>query len=363
MPKLARKTHRLFAGDAPAQGNLAQFGSEAAGKSNFTGDPEQIQILPAWGAGWGGAVVRNKVPPMQDMNALQYTFSYQLAYLLQMGVPEWKEDQEYYRNSFCQSGGFLYVSKLDDNVGRAVADTNYWRLFITTGSGPTSDRPPTAPTEYQYYDTTAGAWMFFVNGGWRVVDGRPGEIRFFMQSRESLPAGWYYPDGRFVILDSPLGMALQGLPSQLRADWGAINLWAGTIAGIRMFDPAKFFGVNGDGGLAGRFPRFAGVVPPGTVYGDAIRNITGYMAANCASTQTSGAAPPDSAEHQPGFGGALDRDGNRYWDNSSQGTTDARGTIFDASRVVPTANENRPLSVAMTPGVFLGVTGFPSYGA
>jgi microcystin-dependent protein len=196
MSKLARKTHRLFAGEAPVQGNLAQFGSEAAGTPNFTGDPEQIQTLPAWGAGWGGAVVRNKVPPMQDMNALQYTFSYQLAYLLQMGVPEWKEDQEYYQNSFCQSGGLLYVSKLDGNVGRTVTDTNYWRLFTTTGSGPASARLPSAPEEYQYYDTDIGVWTSWQRGMWRTVAGSPGELKDVTAGSISLALkfnpGWIY---------------------------------------------------------------------------------------------------------------------------------------------------------------------------
>jgi hypothetical protein len=361
MPKLSRKTHRVFAGEAPVQGNIAQFGSEAAGTPNFTGDPEQIQALAAWGAGWGGAVVRNKVPPMQDMNALQYAFSYQLAYLLQMGVPEWNEDQEYYRNSFCQSGGLLYVSKLDGNVRRAVTDTNYWRLFITTGSGPSSSRPASAPTEYQYYDTDLGVWLHFRSGMWQVMGGVIGELRMFMQRKESLPHGWYYPDSRLVDIDSELGRVLLALPANLRDDWGVTFAAGGRL---RMFNNALFTALDSTGARVGRHPRFISwgtSILPGGITNDAIRNITGYLAAQGSSTRYSGEVVPDSTGHANGTGGAIDRDTTRWWDNSSQGGSDGYGATFDASRIVPVANENRPFGLYVTPGIFLGVVGQPSY--
>lgn len=92
--------------------------------------------------------------------------------------------------------------------------------------------------------------------------------------------------------------------------------------------------------LRGEFPRFADFgrgVDDGRTLGstqsDAIRNITGFI----------GNQPLGYGEIDPG--GAFYKDGNAGTNNN--GNEGARRIRFDASRVVPTAAENRPRNVSL----------------
>ena len=64
--------------------------------------------------GWDLRITR---PTVQDFNALGYSLNTLIAYLHQMGVPEWDSAQAYYKNSITNFGGSLFVSLVDDNVG------------------------------------------------------------------------------------------------------------------------------------------------------------------------------------------------------------------------------------------------------
>ena len=136
MAKLQRKTAKVFAGEAnPAVGGLAQFGSLAAGNPNYSTDPDVIQALNAYNKGWSAAVVGTKSPALEDRNALDYLLSYQQAYIMQRGIPEYLDTETYYQGSFVsKADGALYVSKSDNNTGHDPAlDTaeTYWMKFPT----------------------------------------------------------------------------------------------------------------------------------------------------------------------------------------------------------------------------------------
>jgi hypothetical protein len=175
MPKLTRKTQKIFGGNTSAEGNIAVFGSLADTTPRYSNDPDEIQS-ERYSAGWLGATVRNNVAPLQDMNALQYLFSYQLVYLFQSGVPEWKDDQDYYNGSFCRSGGTLYVSTQDNNTGKPVTNTNYWRPYSPMSVGPT--RPASPPTGHLHYDTTISRWISWSGTGWSTIEGATGDIKY-----------------------------------------------------------------------------------------------------------------------------------------------------------------------------------------
>jgi hypothetical protein len=125
MPTLDRKTQRIFADGNPAQGNIAVFGSLAAGAPAFSKDPEQIQN-DRYAQGWGAAVVPQDSPPLEDFNALFHLVTRQLAYIFQSGVPEWDAGTAYKLGGFCTSGGALYVSLIDDNLNNAVSVATAW---------------------------------------------------------------------------------------------------------------------------------------------------------------------------------------------------------------------------------------------
>ena len=136
MAKLQRKSAKVFAENASAGiGGIAQFGSLAAGNPNFSKDVDVIQALQAYKNGWTSAVTGNKSPALEDRNALDYLLSYQQAYLMQRGVPEWLDTETYYVGSFVSlDNGRMYVSKVDNNTNHNPStDTSetYWIAFPT----------------------------------------------------------------------------------------------------------------------------------------------------------------------------------------------------------------------------------------
>jgi len=157
MPKITRAAQKIFGGSLGAPGNIAQFGSLAAGTPNYTLNPVTIQALAEYDAGWAPATLGTKSPAVQDMNALDYLITRQIAYLLQAGLAEWDAATPYYVGSWCQVGGVPYVA-LTDNTGQdPVTETNDWQLVATS----------LAPS----MKGVAKAWIFFNGqGGGSVYD-------------------------------------------------------------------------------------------------------------------------------------------------------------------------------------------------
>lgn len=140
MAKLQRKSAKVFAEQAQAAvGGIAQFGSLAAGNIQYSKDVDVIQALDAYKNGWASAVVGNKSPAMEDRNALDYLLSYQQAYIMQHGVPEWLSTETYYQNSYVvDENGELRVSIIDNNTGHNPTEDNggqYWGYAGARGSG------------------------------------------------------------------------------------------------------------------------------------------------------------------------------------------------------------------------------------
>jgi hypothetical protein len=135
MAKIDRATQKIFGDDVVAQDNHCQFGSLKAGTVVYSKDPFVIQGLAAWGTGWKGATVNNQAPVLQDLNAFSYLMSRQLAYLFQSGVSEYDSGTTYYQNSYCASGGALYISKTDNNLGNALTNSAHWKLVIKPATG------------------------------------------------------------------------------------------------------------------------------------------------------------------------------------------------------------------------------------
>jgi hypothetical protein len=130
MAKITRKFQRVFCGDVPANNVVAQFGSLKASSPTYSADPAVIQQLAAWGAGWSGAVVTNSAPALQDMNAMFYVLTRQMAYLMQTGIAEYDETTVYYTGSLAYDGaGNVYKCLADDTTNIAFSDETKWRLY------------------------------------------------------------------------------------------------------------------------------------------------------------------------------------------------------------------------------------------
>ena len=135
MSKIIRKTASIFASSAGVN-QLEQFGAKEV-TGNYNGqsppaDPAVIQSLSAWKGGWSSAQYEVFAPYLQDRNAVDYVNSYQIAYLLQMGVPEWDSETTYYTNSIVQYNGQKFISLADNNIGNTppnIASNATWQII------------------------------------------------------------------------------------------------------------------------------------------------------------------------------------------------------------------------------------------
>lgn len=130
MAKLARVKGKVFAGSAQLS-DIGQFGSALAGTPTNTQDVATIQALSAYDEGWNSAVITSRnYPPIEEVNGVLKTISYQACYMLQEGIPEYDVGTEYSNTSIVKSvnGTRLdfYISLQNNNVGHALSDTSYW---------------------------------------------------------------------------------------------------------------------------------------------------------------------------------------------------------------------------------------------
>src|SRR3982751_6358775 len=128
MAKLNRILARVF-GSGAGTDQISKFGSLFAGSPAFTTSPAQAQELSNWLTGWLGAAIGGNSPAVEDMNAVHFVLAYQIAYLMQAGVPEWNTATVYYIGSLANVDGSIYLSRTDDNTGNdPTGDPTNWKL-------------------------------------------------------------------------------------------------------------------------------------------------------------------------------------------------------------------------------------------
>lgn len=132
MARLARKNIKVFAGGA---NNNGIFGSLQANNPTLSNDVERIQSLAAWETGWDAATeTSEELPPIEEMNSISYVTTYQQAYLMQEGMPEWSTTVTFYKGSLTKevtSTGFrIYCSLTDNNTGNQLSDTSNWKKVM-----------------------------------------------------------------------------------------------------------------------------------------------------------------------------------------------------------------------------------------
>lgn len=126
MAKITRATQQIFGSNAGIT-QIGVFGSLAAGSAAYTSNPVTIQSLSNYLDGWYAAVVGENSPAIQDMNALCFLYAYQLAYLMQQGIPEWDSATTYYVGSMAQDGnGNVYISQQNTNLNNTLSTVAFW---------------------------------------------------------------------------------------------------------------------------------------------------------------------------------------------------------------------------------------------
>lgn len=128
MTKLTRYLQKIFAV------NSNQIGVFGSGINKETSTNLEVLQSQDYEGGWSQAIVTNKNYPIwQEMDGVQYGFSYQLAYLMQNGIPEWLSTETYYQNSYCRVGSTIYYSLQDNNIGHnPTLDDGYWSPLLTS---------------------------------------------------------------------------------------------------------------------------------------------------------------------------------------------------------------------------------------
>ena len=128
MTKYNRPNGKLFGSSAS---NIGVFGSGQAGETyTTTTDPNTANSLGThWEDGWNGAVVSQApytAPFIEDMNAVNYVNSYNSAYLLQRGIPEYDANEEYQADSVCTYNGEIWICLLDGTTGITPTEGANW---------------------------------------------------------------------------------------------------------------------------------------------------------------------------------------------------------------------------------------------
>lgn len=130
MTKYNRPNGKLFGSSAT---NIGVFGSGQAGETyTTTTDPNTANSLGThWSEGWDGAVVSQApytAPFIEDMNAVNYVNSYNSAYLLQRGIPEYDANEEYQADSVCTYNGEIWICLLDGTTGVTPTEGANWHM-------------------------------------------------------------------------------------------------------------------------------------------------------------------------------------------------------------------------------------------
>ena len=114
MAQRLRKLQETFGRDMPS-GESGVIGSKAAGSPSTSKDVETIQSNGKYLLGFFETASdqgTTKLPYTEEMNSILYLITEQLKYLFQNGVPEYKDDEDYYPSvSFAQDEGMVWSVK------------------------------------------------------------------------------------------------------------------------------------------------------------------------------------------------------------------------------------------------------------
>lgn len=124
MAKIVRYNGNLKAFASEQQTNERTVFGQVAIANDLTS-----QVTSQFLRGWG-IVGPSDQPSLQDFNAAMYTHGQLLAYLHQMGLAEYNSAQEYFAGSLTQTGGVLYMSLSNANVGNTPSTSPAnWKAF------------------------------------------------------------------------------------------------------------------------------------------------------------------------------------------------------------------------------------------
>ena len=268
--------------------------------------------FPDVSRGWGVTIDQTaSKPPLEWMNGAFNRIDKNMMYLLQQGVPEWCEYVKYPVDAIIKYNGVLYTAIVENDNTKPSTNTTEWKKTIA--------EVPTASV------TREG--VVKLNS----------DINSESETEAATPRAVKFVNDRIL----PVGIPQPWPTNKPPAGWFECN--GSTFDKIKFPKLAKAYPSGKLPDLRGEFIRgwdnTRGADPQRGILSwqnDAIRNIYGEISP---ISESFGANPIAT--------GAF-----RYFEKLTDhtpvhidvGTTG--GVTFDASRIVPTANENRPRNIA-----------------
>ena len=242
--------------------------------------------------------------------------------------------------------GFIKKSGVDNQSIDGSLDvknlTENGQHVYSPNNKPTADDIGTVPAVKKQVN---GAPIYVV-GSHVVIKDVIGDQRLMPFRHDELPFGWYFRNGDNFLLNTPQGQVLNGLSADYKNDH---HITIKTINGQQFINVPTAFAPDGRSFF--ERPVNGTTRQVGSWEDDAIRNIRGSL-------------PNGSAKAVIGHENITrgDRDGaiSIYHCDDDWLQTGGRRMRwaffdFDASRVVPTSYENRPINIGLTPAIYLGV--------
>ena len=174
-----------------------------------------------------------------------------------------------------------------------------------------------------------------------------GDIRYWPFRAGSLPPLWYACTGDNYALTSVQGQALNGLPATFKSDWGIV------VSGGTLINVPMAFSSDGFGYFVRAVDGTTRQVGTAAEQGDAMREmkgLAGIRAFSYKSTYTVKYYPIEPPFYMKQI---IHANTQSHGDGDSNADEIQLG--FDASLSGPTAAENRPKNIGMTPAIYLGV--------
>ena len=215
-------------------------------------------------------------------------------YLLQRGVPEWDAAENYPASAYVQRNGKTYQSLSANTNSDPATQTAIWTR-----------------------------WGFSQNEINNLITGSQGTGKVDMFASPTLPAGWIKANGA-IVSRTTYAALFAAIGTTWGAGDGSTTFQLPDLRGyfLRVWDDGR--GIDSGRALF-------------SAQGDAIRNITGGFGA---FEQYGGIGTIDGV-----FSGSVINASTGFIPNNTQ--TPVQQFTFDASTVVPTAPENRPLNIAL----------------
>lgn len=263
----------------------------------FASDAKDGEIVefPNVKRGWGVTENLGFIPPMEYFNAAFNRVDKSLAYQLQRGVGEWDKDMEYPIGAVVSLNGIIYISKNQNTNKNPANEATIWDIVAT---------------QKRCDD-------IFVKKS-ELKDGIPVGSYLLYSSNTSTPNGFLRCDGSALNKETY---------AALFAVIGYTYGRSGDKFLLPNFSDGKF--MRGTGGNAAAL---------GVAQQDAIRNIQGELRIGDVTGIVTGSLSTS---------GAFGVGSTRYSYLPLIGGTESYSTLFSASKVVPTANENRPYNMAV----------------